>query len=578
MNQDIKELKEELRALQEAQRQLARRTAFLAEKVAAMERGAEANVSPPPLKEEAPVVPPQPMMERIESKKQRENLEFRIGGTWFSRIGIVAVIVALAYFLKYAIDNDWIGPTGRVVSGIFAGIGLLFAGEKLRGKYPGYAQVLLGGGSLALYFSIYAGYSFYELYSSVITFLLLVLVMANTVFMSVRHDSLPIGVLGIIGAYSIPFVIGSAEPSLWTLYGYLTIVTAGVLAVSIYKKWSVFQFLSFFIVQIIVLITHGTGDFGLHFMFILLMFAFYLGIATVYNIRKGVPSIVGDLVLIFLNAATFFAWSSYLLEDTFMADYMGFYAVFLAVIYLYIGKMSYTIAREDIKRVYTLFLVSFVLVTIAIPLQLNGYFIGFAWFAEALGLGYIALRLNRTPAMYAAIGVFFLGLFESFFEIFALWNAKWFFFNAPTFLFLFGIGVSYLLARMAKKLAWPRDLQKVVPGLLYGLFLTFIFFVIILENHDFFARADIEFFLSPEQLSLSALWIIYAIVLFTFGMKRQNPYMRYSALGLMAITVIKAFFIDLASLSTLFKIILFIILGLSLLGVSYYYQRKKDEI
>lgn len=577
MDQDIKELKEELKALQEAQRQLNRRTAYLAEKVDAMERGAEMTVTPPPVKKESPVVPPQPV-ERIENKKQNENLEFRIGGTWFSRIGIVAVIVALAYFLKYAIDNDWVGPTGRVFLGILGGAGLLFAGEKLRGKYPGYAQVLLGGGSLALYFSIYAGYSFYELYSFGLTFFFLFLVMANIVFMSIRHDSLAIGVLGILGAYSIPFVIGSAEPSLWTLYGYLTLVTAGVLAVSVYKKWSAFQFLSFFIVQIIILITHGTGDYWLHFMFVSVIFAFYLGIATVYNIRKGVSSIAGDLVLIFLNATTFFAWSSYLLSDTFMVDYMGFYAVFMALIYLYLGKMSYTIAKEDIKRVYTLFLVSFVLITIAIPIQLNDYFIGFSWFAEALGLGYIAQRLNRTPAMYGAIGVFFLGMFESFFEMYTLWNSQWFFFNAPTFLLLFGIGVSYFLARMARKLDWPKDLQKVVPGFLYGLFLTYIFFFITVENHDFFTRADIDFFLSPEQLSLSALWIVYAIALFTFGMRRKNRYMRYSALGLMTLTIFKAFFIDLASLSTIFKIILFIILGLSLLGVSYYYQRKKDEI
>lgn len=307
-------------------------------------------------------------------------------------------------------------------------------------------------------------------------------------------------------------------------------------------------------------------------------FLFYLGIATLYNIRKGQISSAPDLVLILLNGATFFAWSSYLLNDTVMADYMGYYAVFLALVYLYLGKMSYTIAREDMKRVYTLFLVSFGFITIAIPLQLTGYYIGYGWFAEALGLGYIARRLNRIPAMYGAIGVYFLGLFESLVEMFHLGDAQWFFFNATTFLLLFGIAVSYLLARMAKELTWPKDLAKTVPGLLYGLFLTFIFLFIIVENHDFFVRADIEFFLSPEQLSLSALWIIYAIVLFVLGMKRQNPYLRYSALGLMAMTILKAFFIDLASLSTLFKIVLFIILGLSLLGVSYYYQRKKDEI
>jgi len=51
--------------------------------------------------------------------------ETLIGGRWMNRIGIVAIIGAVAYFLKYAFDNNWIGPSGRVGIGILLGAAML---------------------------------------------------------------------------------------------------------------------------------------------------------------------------------------------------------------------------------------------------------------------------------------------------------------------------------------------------------------------------------------------------------------------------------------------------------------------
>jgi len=72
--------------------------------------------------------------------------------------------------------------------------------------------------------------------------------------------------------------------------------------------------------------------------------------------------------------------------------------------------------------------------------------------------------------------------------------------------------------------------------------------------------------------------MLYAIVLFTLGLKKYNRYLRFGGLGLIGIVIIKAFFVDLADLATVYKIVLFIILGLCLLGVSFVYQKKKDVI
>ncbi len=43
---------------------------------------------------------------------QDANLEKKIGQYWLNRIGIVAILVGVSYFLKYAFENNWIGPAG----------------------------------------------------------------------------------------------------------------------------------------------------------------------------------------------------------------------------------------------------------------------------------------------------------------------------------------------------------------------------------------------------------------------------------------------------------------------------------
>jgi uncharacterized membrane protein len=52
--------------------------------------------------------------------------------------------------------------------------------------------------------------------------------------------------------------------------------------------------------------------------------------------------------------------------------------------------------------------------------------------------------------------------------------------------------------------------------------------------------------------------------------------LRYGALGLIGIIICKAFLVDLEGLATIYKIMLFVILGLFLLGISFVYQKKQN--
>src|SRR4030042_2711061 len=95
------------------------------------------------------------------------TLEQRIGTQWILIAGIIAVIVGAGFFLKYAYDNEWIGPTGRVVIVAVAGLIALAAGEVTRRRgYGIVAKAVTALGFALLYLSVFAAYGYYHLFDS----------------------------------------------------------------------------------------------------------------------------------------------------------------------------------------------------------------------------------------------------------------------------------------------------------------------------------------------------------------------------------------------------------------------------
>src|SRR5437016_5454840 len=101
----------------------------------------EPRIPPPP--REAPLAPvtssgaaPADAWHGIRGTKKASplDLESLIAGRWFNRIGIVALLIAVSYFLKFAFDNNWIGQSGRVAIGVLLGALMLPWSQWLLGK------------------------------------------------------------------------------------------------------------------------------------------------------------------------------------------------------------------------------------------------------------------------------------------------------------------------------------------------------------------------------------------------------------------------------------------------------------
>ena len=132
------------------------------------------------------------VLPETEPVEKRRDLESMIAGSWFNWIGIIAVTFGVAFFLKFAFDKQWIGPSARVILAALVGVALLYVGERLRRRdLRSFAYVLSGGGLLILYLSVFAAYSLYHLIGHTPALLLMVAVTTTAVLLSVRLTRCP---------------------------------------------------------------------------------------------------------------------------------------------------------------------------------------------------------------------------------------------------------------------------------------------------------------------------------------------------------------------------------------------------
>jgi uncharacterized membrane protein len=77
-----------------------------------------------------------------------------------------------------------------------------------------------------------------------------------------------------------------------------------------------------------------------------------------------------------------------------------------------------------------------------------------------------------------------------------------------------------------------------------------------------------------QQLALSALWLVYALALLVIGTWKKLVVIRWQALTLLGVVIVKVFVFDLSFLEKFYRIVSFSLLGLALLLISFYYQRQ----
>ena len=87
------------------------------------------------------------------SWRKKADWEKFIGENLANKIGIAVLVLGISFFVKFAIDKNWINETGRVIIGLVSGGILISLAHYTRNTYRSFSSVLVGGGLTVFYFS-----------------------------------------------------------------------------------------------------------------------------------------------------------------------------------------------------------------------------------------------------------------------------------------------------------------------------------------------------------------------------------------------------------------------------------------
>src|SRR6266481_764715 len=298
------------------------------------------------------------------------GLEQRIGARWATGVGIVVILVAAALFLKWAFDNEYLGPAARVGVGVVGGLLMLVAGLLLhrRQDVPYLSEGLAGGGLGCLYLSLFAAHALYGLIGPAAAFTSMFGVTLLGTLVAVLSGRLSTAVLAVLGGLLTPVLLRVERPDERNLLAYLLVLDVLVLLVARFRTWPTLTQLAW-----------------------------------------------GGSALLLLQA----------LWDVTEAPW----AVGLAVLYRLVSSDYGSRVSDDSVPVLVHEGVSWTFLTLAIPLALDVQWITLAWAVEGVMLLWLASRVPISVAAWGGLVALLLAFsravaFDSYWsaDIVAVWN------------------------------------------------------------------------------------------------------------------------------------------------------------
>jgi uncharacterized membrane protein len=582
-------------ALQEAKPQLAAKDAAAAQASAQpVQPAAEIDRKPAPPPAEPPIAAPNFGYPAPVAAPDGSSLESRVGAHWFNRIGIVATLIGMAWFLKWAMDNHWIGPSGRVLIGLIAGAAFIAWSERFRNRgYAFFSYSLKAVGSGTLYLSLWAAFSLYQLVPAGAAFAAMILVTAFNGFMAWSQDAELLALYAIAGGVVTPMLVSTGENHEITLFTYLLVLDVAVLILVALRPWSRLLFAAF--LGTVLLYIGWSSDYYSDAQFartvffltcFFLIFAFAPRLARV-DLEDGAHHSGWDslalVVLPVANAALGFI-AFYVLFDWFKSDWAGAWlAVGFAAFYLLLLRLpAWGRLRASPALLSALHLTAAVVfLTMAIPLKTHGRWLTAGWLAEGAALLWVAsrqrLRLLRVLALIC-LAMGFVALI--------LDNppaSATPFFNERFGSYLVGIAVFAFAAWVAIKAQAETEGAGAWPAVAAGSLLTVNLLILLAfswEIHSYWwtlrwsgDASRWQEFQMHAQFTYSAWFMIFGAILLAVGFWRRSAFLRWQALVLLAVTIGKVFLSDMSQLAQGYRILSFVGLGALLLAVSFVYQR-----
>ena len=533
---------------------------------------------PAPVRVNAPA-PSSPISSAAAASRADDgNFEAMVAGRWLNYVGILALLFAVTFFLKYAFDNNWVGPRGRVGIGLLAGSVLYPWSQHLLARgYKYFSEGIAGLGAAVLYLSLWAGWHYYHIFPQDIAFVAMIVVTAVTLLVAVGRNSERIAFLALVGGLITPILVSTGENHEVSLFTYLTILGAGVLAIAWVRDWK-----SLPPVQFLATLVYFWGWYSEFYradelattvLFATVFFVLFAALPAVRSWRDGEFSGLEVGIVLVNSLAYLGALRQMLWPDNRWALTVA--VLVLAAAHLAAERMLPEKRGTKVRMARILYAgLALTFATLAIPIRLDGRWITIAWAVQGAVLIWSGLRVRFAAVRWAGLVLFAIVAGRL---VLIPIPADTFLLNARFATFAICVACMalscYFAANSDEELSEQESMAFVITSIAANILAIA---ASSLEVWDVFGRMPSLGIDRghAQELALSMLWLVWALGLLGAGLWKKSEAIRWQALVLLGVVIVKVFLFDLSFLEKFYRIVSFLLLGLALMLISFYYQRQ----
>lgn len=535
--------------------------------------GTQSPASAPPVPPAAKA--PAAKFKFLENLKE-ENMEVFLGGNLLGKLGILAIVLATAWFIKLAFDNQWVNESGRIYTGILLGFAIMtgaaLLGKRLMRVVP---APLLGAGISVLYVSVFSAYHYYGLLGITETFAAMVILCAYATVLSVIANRQSLYVFGLLGAFLAPVMLSRGENSYRFLFTYTALIQAGYLWVSTRRVFTV----SGYLVLIGSAITWSAwsaaymdkSNYWVPLSILIFSFIVFFARQMLISFRHKMENRIWDLALL-PGSLLFLAGGGYALTWHHYRSATGHFLLVCAwlVVAAILVLHRLSAQQPENKARSAIFPILAYQALLMVFASITDFFDGremtFSWILFASALSLASVRLKKELPLVISIIAWTAVLFRLAFIEYSM---------LPHMVILNARFALYVIAGIGMTLTYLLHKRfpfaSYVKGFAFAAMFSFIWGAI-LENRD---AVESEHY---RNLGYSYVLALYAIVFLVYGFTKNHKTLRLSGIALAGMVVAKLYLYDIWTMSRLVRIIAGFSLGVALLVLSILYQKYRDRI
>ncbi|MGG5210479.1 DUF2339 domain-containing protein [Chryseobacterium sp. MIQD13] len=301
-------------------------------------------------------------------------------------IGIFTLVLGIGYFVKYAIDKNWIGETARAGIGLAVGAGIMLTGHFLRKNYAVFASIITGGGIAVLYFTTTIAFREYHLFTQNIAFVITTLITIISILLAYYYRSEVLIIFALLGGFSAPLMISTGQSNYLFLFTYLTLLNIGMLTIAFLKNWKSVGWTSYIFTCIYLFSWTVKQPELLSIVFYIINYIIFYIFALQDYFKKNILSVWDTLMLVLINFSSIIGLIY--IFNTLSYEPIIIFPLLFATANAFLLLKEY--GKKNFGFSYSIFAaLTISLITVAAALQFKAHLITSVWAVEASLLLYI---------------------------------------------------------------------------------------------------------------------------------------------------------------------------------------------